>query len=108
MACSKLGDGRVGEVRHAADIKVGIAARRGALTVFVLEADIPALLRKVAPDALGGQLDCERGIAAIRNRGVDIPLTVNGTGHYVLSVVAFGRGPSCVDRGPNSAVSHFE
>ena len=29
-------------------------------------------------------------------------------GHYVLSVVAFGNGPSRVDRGPNLAASYFE
>ena len=29
MARSKFGDGRVGEVRHAAEIKVGIAGRMG-------------------------------------------------------------------------------
>ena len=44
IARFKFGDGRVGEVRYAADIKVGIAERGGAFTAFVLVADIPALL----------------------------------------------------------------
>ena len=44
MARFKVGDGSAGEVRHAADIKVGIAGRKGAFTAFLLEADVPALL----------------------------------------------------------------
>ena len=49
--------GRLGEVRYAADIPVGIAGNTGMFTASVLEADIPALLRKGAMEALGGQLD---------------------------------------------------
>ena len=44
----------------------------------------------------------------IRRRGVDIPLPEKEKGHYVLSVVVFGKGPPRVDRGPNSAASHLE
>ena len=40
----KFGDGRVGVVGHAADIKVGIAGRRGAFTAFALDAEIPTLI----------------------------------------------------------------
>ena len=47
----KFGEDRIGEVRYAADIKVRIAARRGALAACVLEADIPALLRTPSPGA---------------------------------------------------------
>ena len=68
----KFGDVRAGEVRCAADIKVGIAGRRGAFTAFVLGAGIPALLRKGAPEALGDQLDFEQDILVIRSDGVDI------------------------------------
>ena len=50
----KFGDGGVGEVEHAADIKVGIAGCRGALTAFASEADIPAKLRKGASESLSG------------------------------------------------------
>ena len=107
MARFKFGDGRLGEVRHAADIEVGIARRRGALAAFVLGTGLPALLRNGALEALGGQLDCKREILTIRTHGVDIRLTVNEVEHYVLSVVASGRGPSCVDRGPNLAASYF-
>ena len=56
----KFGDGRMGEVKHAADIKVGIAGCKGTFTAFVLDADIPALLRKGALDALGAQLNFEK------------------------------------------------
>ena len=41
----RLGDGRLGEVRRAADTPAGFAGRRGKFTAFALEADIPALLR---------------------------------------------------------------
>ena len=57
MARFTFGDRRVGEVRHAAEIKVGIAGRRGAFAACVLDADIPTLLRRGALEAIGGQLD---------------------------------------------------
>ena len=46
MAELKFGDGRVGAVRRAADIKVGAAVRRGTFTAFISEAAISAELRK--------------------------------------------------------------
>ena len=36
------------------------------------------------------------------------PPKANEMGHYALSVVAFGKGPSCVERGPNFAASYLE
>ena len=51
----RLGDGRLGKVRHA-DIPVGIAGNDGGFTAFALDADIPALLREGAREELGGQL----------------------------------------------------
>ena len=57
MARFKFGGGRLGEVRCAADTKVGMVGRRGALAAFVLKADAPALLRQGAIEALGGQTD---------------------------------------------------
>ena len=107
MARFKFGGGRIGEVKYAADIKVGFAGCRGVSTAFVLEADIPALLRTGALGALGGQFDCERDISTIRNHGVDTPLRAHEMGHYVPSVVAFRQGPSRADRGPNLAASLF-
>ena len=97
----KFGDGRVGEVRFAADIEVGIAGCRGAFTDFVLDADIPALLCEGALEALGGQLDFERDILTIREHGVDVPLSANEMGHYILSAVALGKWPDL-------AASYFE
>ena len=105
MARFRYGDGRNGEVRFAAEIKVGIAGRKGAFTAPMLEADIQALLRKGAHGALGGHLESARDVSAVRNHGVDIPHKVNETGRYVLSVVALGKGPPCVDRGPSWAAS---
>ena len=45
MARFKFGEGRMGDVRSAAEITVGIAGANGNFTVFVLDADTPALLR---------------------------------------------------------------
>ena len=91
MARYTFGGGRVGEVGNAADLKVGIARRRGAFTAFVLGEHNPALLRKGAPEALGGQLDLDVEIRTIRKHRADIPQQVNELGRYVLSVVAFGK-----------------
>ena len=61
------------------------------------------ILRKGAHEALRGQSVFGRDISTIRTRGAGIPLKMNEMGHYVLSVVAFGKGPSRVDRRPNLA-----
>ena len=50
----RFGDGRLGEVRPAADIPVGIAGNMDKFNAFVLDAHIPALVRKGAIEALGG------------------------------------------------------
>ena len=49
-----FGDGRLGEVRHEADISLGSAGNRGEFTASVLDAVIPALLREGAMGGLGG------------------------------------------------------
>ena len=97
----KFGDGRIGEVKHAADIKVGVAGCKGAFTAFVLDAYIPALLRKGALEALGAQLDFEKDTLSLLRHGVRVLLRVNAVGHYIASVVEFGRGPAV-------AASYFE
>ena len=43
---------------------MGIAGNKGKFTAFLLEADIPASLRKGAAGALGGQLDFPRDALA--------------------------------------------
>ena len=50
----RFGDGRLGEVRHEADISLGGAGNRGKFTAFAPEANIPAFSRKGAMEALGG------------------------------------------------------
>ena len=64
-ACArfKVAGGRLGEVRHAADISAVTAA-------FPLEADVPALLQRGALEAL-------RDISTPRKQRKDIPLKVN-------------------------------
>ena len=64
-------------MKHAADIRAGIAGRKVASTARVLDAEIPALLRKGAPEALGAQHDFERDILTNRKHGVRVLLRVN-------------------------------
>ena len=49
----RFGGGRLGQVSQAADIPVGVAGSKGNFPAFALEADIPALLREGAVEALG-------------------------------------------------------
>lgn len=51
-----FGGGRPGAGRRAADTPVRIAGSRSKFAVFALDADILALLREGALEALGGQL----------------------------------------------------
>ena len=81
-------------MRHAADVPAGAAGNKGKCTAFVLEADMPALLRKGAVEALGGQLDFSRDALALRKKGVAIPLRVSRKGRYTLSVVDFAKDAS--------------
>ena len=53
----KFGEGRMGDVRFAADKTRGIAGAKGNSTAFVLDADIPALFRKMVSESLGGRPD---------------------------------------------------
>ena len=94
-------------MKHAADTKGGIAACKGAFAAFVLDAEIPALLRKGSSEALGAQLDFEEGALSLMIHGALAPLEVNATGRYISSVVEFGKGSPCSDRRPNLAASFF-
>ena len=84
--------GGIGEVKHAADIKVGIAGCKGAFAAYALGAETPALLCKGALEALGAQLDFEKDTLSPLRHGVRVPLRVNAMGHYIVSVVEFGPG----------------
>ena len=89
----RFGNGRLGEVRRPADISAGIPVRKGEITVFVLDADIPTLLRKGALEVLEGQPDYTRGISTLRKQRVGIfPKEIN-MGRLILSVVDFGADP---------------
>ena len=68
-ALLRSGDGRLNEVRHAAHIPPSIAGNKGKFAAFVLDADIPALLRKGAMEAMSGQLDFSRDVSVLRNKG---------------------------------------
>ena len=90
-ACAryKFGDGRLGEVRRAADISAGIAGSRGKFAPSATEKDISALLRRGALGGLGGRSNPFRDISSLRKQGEAIPLKVHQMGHYVLRVIAF-------------------
>ena len=93
----KFGDGRLGEVRRAADASVGIA----------LEVDIPAVSRQSALEAVGGQLDFPIDILTLHRRGVDFLLGVSRMGRRALSVVDFGKGCSEKRQGPTLSASFY-
>ena len=94
-ACAgfKFGDGRLGDVRCAADIPLGIFGARGTFMALAPEAGIPGLLREGALEVLGGRRLFTRNIRTLRRRGVDIPLELNGTGRP-KSVVRPARSAS--------------
>ena len=89
----KFGDERLGEVRLAAGITVGIAGRKGTPAAFASEAGIPALLRKLASGGPGSQSDFASDVSTIQNRGDEILLKVNGMGYYVPSFAFFSERP---------------
>ena len=62
-------DGRPGVVRHAADIQLGIAGNADKFSAIVLDADIPALLRKRATEALCGELAFPRDALELQKQG---------------------------------------
>ena len=74
----------------------------------MLHADIPALLRKGATEAPGGQLDVSRGSLVFRKQGVAIPLRVDMMEHSFLSVVDFDKDPSRRLPSPVASASFFE
>ena len=104
----RFGDGRLGEVRHAADTPLGTAENRGKFSASVLDADFPALSRKGSMEALAGQLDFPRDAPALRKQGATIPLRVNRMGRYFLTVVDFSKDESREVRGPVVLASDFE
>ena len=72
-ATFKFGDGRTGEVCHAADITVGVAGIKGKFIAFVLDSDIPALLSKGALEPLQSCLDFARHTLTLGTHGHVIP-----------------------------------
>ena len=90
----RFGDGRLGEVRHAADVPVGIAGNKGMFTAFELDGDVPALLRDGDLEALRVQWDFLRGSLNLRRQGEQITVGLDRARRYILSVVDFRRGSS--------------
>ena len=99
-ARGRFGDGRLGDVRHAADIPACISGSQGNFAAFALDADIAEFLRKGALEALGGQLDFLRDLFTLRKHGVTIPARVNGAGRYLLGAVVFLADAPRRVRGP--------
>ena len=57
----------------AADITVRTAGAKGNFATFVLDSDIPALLRKGAPEALGGRLHFSEDTLTLGPEGRKFP-----------------------------------
>ena len=72
----EFGVGGIGEVKNAADIKVGFAGCKDALEAFVLDAETPALLRKGALEALGDPLDFDKDTLSLLRHGVSAQRTL--------------------------------
>ena len=104
----KFGDGKIGEVRFAANIVVGIAGCKGTFTAFVTDAEIPALLCKGALEALGAQLDFANDTMWLGRHGICVPLGLNAMGHYVMSEAEFDTGRPKRTRDPSFPASYFE
>ena len=96
----RFGGGRLCAVIHAADVLVGIAGNTGNFTASTPDADSPALLRKGAMEAPGGQLDFLLDSLVLPKRGIAIPLRAGRTGHHILSVADFGKDASRKARSP--------
>ena len=77
MRRTKLGCGRTGGVCHAADITVGKDGIKGAITAFVLDSDIPALLSKGKLETLQGRLYFARHSLALGANGKVVPLQMS-------------------------------
>ena len=87
---------------------MGIAGSLGKLSAFALDAEIPALLRKGATEALGGQSDPPRDMSNLRKRVVAILLRVNRIGYFILGAVNFREDASMQVRGPVVSASRLE
>ena len=91
-ACAryKFGDGRLGEVRRAADISAGIAGSRGKFAPSATETEgISAFLRRGALGGVGGRSGLFRDISSLRKQEEAIPLKAHQVGHCVLRVIFF-------------------
>ena len=84
-ACArpKFGNSRIEEIRFAADAPVEIAGRRGTTETFLVEADIPALSRKRAPESLEGLWGAPHNCLRPAKLGVHVPSNANVDGHFV-------------------------
>ena len=103
----RFGGGRRGEVRHAADIPVGIAGIKSKFAAFAPGADTPASLREGDLDASSGRLDVPRDTSNLRERWADTPLRVKRAGHYIPSAADFGENQPRKPQGPRVSASYF-
>ena len=103
----KFGGGRMGDVRHDADISAAIAGAKGNFTASVFDADIPLLLRQGALGALGEQLVFSRDTHTLGFRGLRIPPKANNMRRYILSVADFDGRRGSRDRVPSFSAPAF-
>ena len=90
-----------------ADIPAGIIGGRGEVRAFLTEADIPALLRKGALEALGGKEESPRNAPTLGRLGAEAPVTVGGKSHYVLNAASFLRGRDLLGSCPTRSAARF-
>ena len=62
FASFRYGDGRVGDVHKAAHIPIAIAGCAGQFMAYVVDAEIPALLGRVALETPGAHLNFVKGL----------------------------------------------
>ena len=84
---SSLAMAGYGDVKFAAGIAAGIGRAEGNFAAFALDADIRAILREGASDALGRRLDVSQDTLMLGFRGVEIRLEVKGVWRYMPSFV---------------------
>ena len=88
--------------RHPGGNLLGVAG------IPALDEGIPASLRSGASAALGRQLDFARNVLTSNTMGVDVPLVVNGMGHYALCVAPCGKERGESGRGSTHSASNLE
>ena len=96
----KFGGSRLGGMRSEADIPVGLGGR-GTLAAFALKAEMEALSRKGASEALGGQLDVAHISLMVSKQGGGYPARIKWSWPLRFRRNLLWEGARKVGKGPN-------